>query len=1061
VQIGILGSFEVRADDGALADVPGARLRALLIALALEPGRVVSKATLIDWIWGEQPPADTANALQRLVSRLRKALPEGLIEGQPGGYRLTVEPDAVDAVRFERLVAQARDAEGPRRVQLLREALALWRGAAMADVGLEDSEALDAAVTRLERLRLAALEDRFDAEVGLGQAGELIAELTDLVAAHPMRERLAAALMRALAAAGRDTEALLVYERTRETLADQLGADPSPELSALHVALLRGELGRREDTRKTNVRAELTSFVGREADVAAVRALIGEGRLTTLIGPGGSGKTRLATETARTLLGDLPDGVWLVELAAIGADGDVAQAALAALGLRDALLGSAPSADPVDRLITVIREREALLILDNCEHVIESAAAFADRVLGECRRLRILATSREPLGITGEALWATEPLALPNAGPSAGSGASSGEIESSPAVRLLRDRAGAVRKDLDGDARTLSAMVRICRALDGMPLAIELAAARLRTMTIEQLANRLDDRFRLLTSGSRTALPRHRTLRAVVDWSWDLLTDAERMVLRRLSVFSGGASLEAAERVCAAPAVEPPAVEQDEVLELLTSLAEKSLLVTEGDSAPGDGALRYRMLGTIKEYAADRLAEAGESDLARQAHLGYFTELAESAEPHLRRAEQLVWLARLEADHDNISAAMRGAIAAGQAQAAMRLAAAAGWYWWLGGRRSEGFELMVAATNTPGDVTDEVRAMVYALVVNFVTSGRGDGHEAAEWIHQAYRFSQRSRPGNPLLGLVIPLERMLQAPGASVSAWESVLDNEDPWVRALARLQLGKMQSMLGQGGPEAEANLELALAEFRALGERFGISFALSELAEQIAKRGAFAGACELYEQAVTVVTEVGATEDVIRMQTRLALLYWLKGDRDASAAAMAEAERSADGVTWPYALVELALAKAELARWGGNAEEARRQLGVATTLLGDDAELANIRAELHDLLGYLADDLRQARTHRVAAWQAASEAGLAPVIARMLVGFADLALRHDQYEQAARLLAASVGVRGLPDLSQPDAARIEQAARRHLGEARFAEVTREGTQTSWSQLVEVTLAS
>ncbi|HEX3308034.1 MAG TPA: AfsR/SARP family transcriptional regulator, partial [Streptosporangiaceae bacterium] len=613
---------------------------------------------------------------------------------------------------------------------------------------------------------------------------------------------------------------------------------------------------------------------------------------------------------------------------------------------------------PVDRLIAAIREREALLILDNCEHVIESAAAFADRVLGECRRLRILATSREPLGITGEALWATEPLALP----SAGSGASSGEIESSPAVRLLRDRAGAVRKDLGGDARTLSAMVRICRALDGMPLAIELAAARLRTMTIEQLANRLDDRFRLLTSGSRTALPRHRTLRAVVDWSWDLLTDAERMVLRRLSVFAGGASLEAAERVCAAPAVG-----QDEVLELLTSLAEKSLLVTEGDSAPGGGALRYRMLGTIKEYAADRLAEAGESDLARQAHLGYFTELAESAEPHLRRAEQLAWLARLEADHDNVSAAMRGAIAAGQAQAAMRLAAAAGWYWWLGGRRSEGFELMVAATNTPGDVTDEVRAMVYALVVNFVTSGRGDGHEAAEWIHQAYRFSQRSRPGNPLLGLVIPLERMLEAPGASVSAWESVLDNEDPWVRALARLQLGKMQSMLGQGGREAEADLELALAEFRALGERFGISFALSELAEQIAKRGDFARACELYEQAVAVVTEVGATEDVIRMRTRLALMYWLKGDQDASAAAMAEAERSADGVTWPYALVELALAKAELARWGGDAEEARRQLGIATTLLGDDAELANIRAELHDVLGYLADDLKQARIHRV----------------------------------------------------------------------------------------------
>jgi len=422
VQIGILGPFEVRTDAGALADVPGARLRALLVALALEPGRVVPKATLIDWIWGEQSPADTANALQRLVSRLRKALPEGAIEGQPGGgYRLTVGPDAVDAVRFERLVTQARAAEGAPRVRLLRDALDLWRGAALADVGLEDSQALDAAVARLDRLRLAALEDRFEAEVGLGQGAGLVAELTDLAATHPERERLVAALMRALAAAGRDTEALLVYERTRETLADLLGVDPSPELSALHVALLRGELGRREEIRKTNVRAELTSFVGREADVTAVRELMGAHRLTTLTGPGGSGKTRLATETARTLLGDLPDGAWLVELAAIGADstdGDVAQATLAALGLRDALLGATPSADPVDGLIAAIREREALLILDNCEHVIESAAAFADRVLGQGRRLRILATSREPLGITGEALWKTGPLALAeDAGP--------------------------------------------------------------------------------------------------------------------------------------------------------------------------------------------------------------------------------------------------------------------------------------------------------------------------------------------------------------------------------------------------------------------------------------------------------------------------------------------------------------------------------------------------------------------------------------------------------------------------------------------------------------------
>ena len=297
-------------------------------------------------------------------------------------------------------------------------------------------------------------------------------------------------------------------------------------------------------------------------------------------------------------------------------------------------------------------------------------------------------------------------------------------------------------------------------------------------MSIDQLANRLDDRFRLLTSGSRTALPRHQTLRAVVDWSWELLTDAERMVLRRLSVFSGGASLEAAEQVCAGDGVE-----QDQVLELLTSLAEKSLLVTEGDGAP-----RYRMIGTIKEYAAERLAEAGESELARQAHLAYFTELAETAEPHLRRAEQLEWLAMLEADHDNISAALRRAIADGDAQAAMRLAAAAGWYWWLGGRRAEGLELLIAAANLPGEVTDDIRAMTYGLVVLYVTSGRGDEHLGAEWIHKAYRFSQLSRHDNPLLGFVIALERLLQAPEEAVTAFESLLDSVDPWVRATGSL---------------------------------------------------------------------------------------------------------------------------------------------------------------------------------------------------------------------------------------------------------------------------------
>ncbi|WP_093356477.1 BTAD domain-containing putative transcriptional regulator [Saccharopolyspora kobensis] len=1034
MKIGMLGPFEVRTDDDFPIDVPGARLRGLLIALALAPGRVVPKTALIDWIWGEQPPAGAANALQRLISRLRKSLPADAVEGHPSGYRLALDPDAVDAVRFERLLGRARDAGDPR---LLREALALWRGAAMQDVELPDSAAFDAEITRLETLRLAALEDRFDAEIGLGRGAELVAELTGLVAAHPLRERLAAALMRALVATGRDTEALLVYENTRNALADALGADPSPELSALHVALLRGA---READRKTNLRAELTSYVGKEADVAAVGELVAAHRLTTLIGPGGSGKTRLAVETARTLLGGLPDGAWLVELA--GDDGDVANSALTALGQRGALLGEAPDAEPADRLIAAVREREMLLVLDNCEHVIDSAANFAHRVLGECPRLRILATSREPLGITGEALWPVAPLDLP------APDADPDRIESSAAVRLLRDRAGAVRKDLAGDARALATMARICRALDGMPLAIELAAARLRTMSLDQLADRLDDRFRLLTGGSRTALPRHRTLRAVIDWSWELLTDAERTVLRRLSAFSGGASLEAAEQVCAGGSVEP-----DHVLELLTALTEKSLVLVEGD--------RYRMLGTIQEYAALRLSEAGESDSVRRAHLARFTELAEVADPHLRRAEQLEWLAALEVEHANIATAMRGALAAGDAEGAMRLAAAAGWYWWLGGHKAEGTEVILAAVGLPGEVPAETRALVYAFLVNFVSTGAlSDQHQTAEWITKAYEAGRDVRSGHPALRFVAPLERMLHAPEKAVLAFEPLLVDEDPWVRALARLHVGKTRIMLGHHGWEADVHLEEALTEFRATGERWGLSFALSELASRTAVRGEFTSACGFYEQAIGVVTEFGAIDDVVRMRARQAQLHWLSGDADASAAAMAEAHRAAERAAWPPVLAELALAEAGLARLRGDEEQARRQIDVATALLGDGAGRANVRAEVHDLLGYLAADLDEAHHHRSSAFHAAAEAGYAPMIAQVLVGIADLALRRQQHEQAAQLLAASSEARGLPDLSLPDADRIEQAVRRSLGDARFSEAVREGAQVSWHELAEAALA-
>ncbi|WP_432930191.1 BTAD domain-containing putative transcriptional regulator [Microbispora sp. CA-135349] len=1051
MRVGLLGPFEVRNGDGAVVEVPGIRLRALLAALALEPGRIVTRARLVDWIWGERPPADEVNALQALVSRLRRVLPDGAIEADSGGYRLAVAPDAVDVCRFEQLVVQARAVEPAARAELLRSALALWRGTAMADIALRDSDAFDAVVARLDELHVAALGDRVDADIRLGRGSELVSELTRVVAAFPLREGFVAALMRALAEAGRTAEALTVYQRTRERLAEELGTDPSAELSALHTALLRGELGERADSHRTNLRAELTSFVGKDDDVSAVAGLVVKHRLVTLAGAGGSGKTRLATETARTMLAELPDGAWLVELAPVRAGGELAQAALTAIGLRDqALLGAARGGEPVDQLIAAVRERAILLILDNCEHVIEAAAAFADRLLGECRRLRILATSREPLGITGEVLWQVEPLALP------AKGADPSEIGSSPAVRLLRDRAGLVRKDIGSDAHTLSAIARICRALDGIPLAIELAAARLRTMSVDQLARRLDDRFLLLTGGSRTALPRHKTLRAVVDWSWDLLTEAERRVLRRLSVFSGGASLEAAERVCGDDAGDE-AFAGEQVLDVLTTLIEKSLLLADGEGTP-----RYRMLGTIREYAAHRLAEAGETERARRAHLAYFVELAETADPHLRRAEQLEWLARLEAEHDNISAALRGAIAEGWAQEAMRLVGAAGWYWFLTGHRAEGTELSIAAASLPGEVPDEVRAMAYTIVVVFVSSRvGGDQFQAREWIEEAHRLAQRSGYRNPLLGFVTPLERMLQGPAEFLPAFEPLIGDDDPWVRAQARLARGRLRLTLGGDETDVDLDAEIGLAEFRTLGERMGISLALTFLADRLAMRGEFARACEHYEEAAVALTEVGATEDVVGLRARQAQLYWLLGDESSSTSAMAEAQRCASGITWPGVLGELAFSAAHLARWRGEPDQARRHLATVRATPDNRAMDRSARARTMDLYGYLTEDLAEAREYRIEAFRAVVDVMYPPMIAEVLIGIADLALRQGDHEQAARLLAASDAVRGTPDRSQPDAARIAADARNHLGEPVFTEATRDGGRRDWRELAEIALAS
>ena len=518
----------------------------------------------------------------------------------------------------------------------------------------------------------------------------------------------------------------------------------------------------------------------------------------------------------------------------------------------------------------------------------------------------------------------------------------------------------------------------------------------------------------------------------MVDWSWELLTDAERTVLRRLSVFSGGASLEAAERVCAGDCRRAGSGAR--------AAHRAGREVAAGRR--GDGAPRYRMLGTIKEYAADRLAEAGEADLARQAHLAYFTELAETAEPHLRRAEQLEWLRRLEADHDNISAAMRGAIAAGDAQAAMRLAAAAGWYWWLSGHKAEGIELATEALAVPGAAEDEARATAYAMVAWFASAGLGGLEQAEPWIRTAQELTKGIDHPGPLLRYVVEMAALMQSdnpPGLSAQdVMRLLIADEDPWVRAVARLTRNRM---LGAG--EQEADIQQALVEFASIGERWGISYALATLADLAARRGDLVVALDYGERAADVLNELGAVEDLVFLKAGEAQLRWLSGDETGSAAAMAQAEEQAARVGWPDAVAGMAYVKADLARWSGDSTMARAELAHAEALLGHTGIDPVFRAMILDSFAYLdaADgDLDSAGARREEALAIALGSRDDRLVSQVLVGVADQAVRRGSPALAARLLAASEGISG-PDLSRPDSAEVEATSRTALGEPQFAD--------------------
>jgi DNA-binding SARP family transcriptional activator len=525
VRIGVLGPLEVRDTAGQLLPVGGARLRSFLIRLAISDGRPVSVDRLAEDLWADDGPADAANAVQALVSRLRSTAGRDTIEHGPAGYRLAVAPGEVDARAFEQLVVVARGAlaagDNAAGARTLRQALDMWRGPALADVA--DAPFATATIARLSELRLAAIEDRIDADLALGRGAGLVPEVEELATAHPLRERLRGQLMRALYASGRQADALGVYEDTRRALSTGLGVDPSPGLAAVHLAILRGELSpgrlapgsaaggasaaKPAQRRRISLPAQLTSFVGRGDELARVAKLLAESRLITLTGPGGAGKTRLSIEAAARVADQVPDGVWFVPLAPVRDALDVPQAVLAAIGAQDLAWPTDPveaarlaAMEPLDRLSDVVASQRLVLVLDNCEHVLDAVARLAARVLADAAGVRILATSREPLGLTGETLCPVPSLPLPP------QDADADEAAGYPAVRLFADRAAAVRPGFAVDAETVGPVVRICRALDGIPLAIELAAARARALTPAQVADRLDDRFALLSVGSRAAV---------------------------------------------------------------------------------------------------------------------------------------------------------------------------------------------------------------------------------------------------------------------------------------------------------------------------------------------------------------------------------------------------------------------------------------------------------------------------------------------------------------------------------------------------------------------------
>ncbi|MFF7017273.1 BTAD domain-containing putative transcriptional regulator [Streptomyces sp. CS065A] len=1076
MRFGVLGPLAVWDGEGREVRVPEAKVRALLADLLANDGGPVSADRLIHDLWGDAPPGRPAGALQAKVSQLRRAIGRDRVVRQPPGYRLRFDDgDEVDAVRFRALVAQARPVQDPRaRAALLTEALELWRGPAYADFA--DGPFVRAAAQRLAEQRLSVLEEQARARLEAGDHTLLAGELADLVALHPLRERLRAVQMRALYAAGRQSEALASYEDLRTRLAEELGVDPSPELAALHGAVLRQEPGlsaappteavaRATGTPPpgptapataippphSNLPAPLTPLVGRREALADLSRLLAEARLVTLTGPGGVGKTRLAVAAAtagrdRAQAGELADGTWLVEFAGIrsGTPADLAQVVAATLGIRDDAPRSLPGTGPATpslphRLAAALRDRRTLLVLDNCEHVVDAAAELTDLLLRTAPGLRVLATGQEPLGLAGEAMFLVEPL------------------QPADAVRMFMERAAAAAPGFPRDPEAPEeserrAVAEICRRLDGIPLALELAATRVRALGVEELAERLNDRFRVLTFGQRGAPARQQTLRAVIDWSWELLSAPERIVLRRLAAHTDGCDLAAAEAVCAGDGVA-----RDEVLDLVTRLVDRSLVVVvAGPTGP-----RYRLLESVAAYATERLHEMEDLTAVRDRHLLHYRALAEQAEPQLRGAGQRPWLARLDAEAGNLRTALDEAVrraGAGEPEEAARLATALAWWWLLRGRLTEArrsLGAVLAVTDGPPELGLLQAAFTLLTGDPAAAAGTADGPGTAP---ASEAIPDPVRRARALWLCAYGLFSAGDAAGSgelNARALTLFTAADDRWGAAAAlglRATLALVRGDLAGVGRDGSRSALI----FRELGDLWGELQTLSPLAALAEIKGAYEDAERRQHEGLLMARELGLEAEVSARLSGLGRLALLSRDWGRARDLHEQARRIAAEQGYKYGEIHSEMGLALGARRSGDLDAAEAHLrhirdgyGDVSSQAGDHLLLAELGfvAELRgDALGAAAHHLQGLEIARALAEPRAlalSLEGLAGAAA--LPGHAPAATR------AAVLLGAAAAARRragapLPPAERADVDRITAVARGALGAAAFSEAYARG---------------